>query len=175
MMSAVDNIPINKNFLSPLNFKFIMKRAPHVNFFIQKITIPSISVSPAVTSNPFLAIPYSGDHLQFDELDITFKVDEDLKNYMEIQNWLRGSGKQSFEQYKDLASNSNLSGESLKSEISLTVLSSAKRPNYEIVFEDAFPISISGITFDSSNEDISYLEAEATFKYTKYEINKIKA
>ena len=165
----------NRNFLSPLNFKFIMKRAPHVNFVIQKITIPSISVPPAVTSNPFLAIPYSGEHLDFDELVISFKVDEDLKNYMEIQNWLRGSGKQSFEQYKDLATNSKLSGESLKSEISLTVLSSAKRPNYEIVFEDAFPISISGLTFDTAAEDISYLEADATFKYTKYEINKINA
>lgn len=174
-MSAIDNIPTNKNFLSPLNFKFIMKRAPHVNFFIQKITIPSISVPPAVTSNPFLAIPYSGEHLDYDELQISFKVDEDLKNYMEIQNWLRGTGKQSFEQYKDLATNSRLTGDSLKSEISLTVLSSAKRPNYEIVFEDAFPISISGITFDASSEDISYLEADARFRYTKYEITKINA
>lgn len=174
-MSAIDNTPTNKNFLSPLNFKFIMKRAPHVNFFIQKITIPSINLPTAMTSNPFLAIPYSGDHLEFDELVISFKVDEDLKNYMEIQNWLRGTGKQSYEQYKELATNSRLTGESLKSEISLTVLTSAKRPNYEIVFEDAFPISISGLTFDSSNEDVSYLEAEATFKYTKYEISKVNA
>ena len=174
-MSAIDNTPANKNFLSPLNFKFIMKRAPHVNFFIQKITIPSISLPSAVTSNPFLAIPYSGEHLDFDELEISFKVDEDLKNYMEIQNWLRGTGKQSYEQYKDLATNSRLNGDSLKSEISLTVLSSAKRPNYEIVFEDAFPISISGLTFDTSAEDVSYLEADAKFLYTKYEITKINA
>jgi len=174
-MSAIDNTPANKNFLSPLGFKFIMKRAPHVNFFIQKITIPSISVPPAVTSNPFIAIPYSGEHLEFGELDISFKVDEDLQNYLEIQNWLRGSGKQSFEQYKELATNPTFTGESLKSEISVTVLSSAKRPNYEIVFEDAFPISISALTFDTTNEDVDYLEAEASFRYTKYEINKITA
>jgi hypothetical protein len=163
----------NKNFLSPLNFKFIMKRAPHVNFFIQKVTIPSIQVSPTVASNPFIAIPYSGEHLEFGELMISFKVDENLQNYMEIQNWLRGSGKQSFEQYKDLSEKPAISGESLKSEISLTVLSSAKRPNYEVVFEDAFPISISELTFNTLDETVDYLEAEATFKYTKYEIRKI--
>jgi len=163
------------NFLSPLNFKFIMKRAPHVNFFIQKITIPSISVPPAVTSNPFLAIPYSGDHLEFSDLDISFRVDENLQNYLEIQNWLRATGKQSFEKYGAMARNPAISGESLKSEISLTVLSSAKRPNYEIIFEDAFPISISGLTFNTSDENIEYLEADASFRYTKYEINKINA
>lgn len=165
----------NRNFLSPLNFKFIMKRAPHVNFFIQKITIPSISVPPAITSNPFLSIPYSGDHLEFSDLDISFRVDENLQNYLEIQNWLRATGKQSFEQYGAMARSPAISGESLKSEISLTVLSSAKRPNYEIVFEDAFPISISGLTFNTSDENIEYLEADASFRYTKYEITKINA
>jgi hypothetical protein len=57
--------------------------------------------------------------------------------------------------------------------VSLTVLSSAKRPNYEIVFQDAFPTGISSIEFDSSMEDVSYIEAEASFRYTKYEITKV--
>lgn len=163
----------NKNFLSPLNFKFIMKRAPHVNFFIQKITIPSIQVSPTTAPNPFIPIPYAGEHLEFSDLEISFKVDENLQNYMEIQNWLRESGKQSFEQYAAISGRPALMGESLKSEISLTVLSSAKRPNYEIVFEDAFPISLSGLTFDTSDETIDYLTADTSFKYTKYEIKPI--
>ena len=172
-MTTVDNTPTNKNFLSPLNFKFIMKRAPHVNFFIQKINIPTINLPSTYSPNPLVRIPQYGDHLEFEELSISFRVDEDLKNYLEIQNWLRSVGKQSYSLYSNLANNSMFSGESLKSEISLTVLSSAKRPNYEIVFEDAFPVKISGISFDSSLEDVSYLEAEALFHYTKYEINKI--
>jgi hypothetical protein len=174
-MSAIDNTPTNKNFLSPLNFKFIMKRAPHVNFFIQKISIPSINLPSTYSPNPLIQIPQYGDHLEFEELSISFRVDEDLQNYLEIQNWLRAVGKQSYSLYGNLANNPPISGESLKSEISLTVLSSAKRPNYEIVFEDAFPVKVSGVSFDSSLEDVSYLEAEATFHYTKYEINKITA
>jgi hypothetical protein len=172
-MAAVDNTPTNKNFLSPLNFKFIMKRAPHVNFFIQRITIPSIVLPYTYSPNPIVRIPEPGDQLEYDELNIAFRVDEDLQNYFEIQNWLRGTGKQSFEQYTTLATNSVLTGDALKSEISVTILSSAKRPNYEIIFESAFPTKISSITFDTSLEDVAYLEAEASFKYTKYEINKI--
>ena len=163
----------NRNFLSPLNFKFVMKRAPHVNFFIQKVTIPGVSLSSVTTPNPLLRIPEPGDHLDFEEMSISFRVDEDLKNYMEIHNWLRSIGKQSFEQYGSISRSPSYLGESIKSVISLTVLSSAKRPNYEITFEDAFPTRISSIEFDTSMEDISYIEAEASFNYTKYEIAKV--
>lgn len=172
-MSAVDNTPSNKNFLSPLNFKFVLKRAPHVNFFVQKVTIPGIGLSAVTTPNPLLRIPEPGDQLDFEELSITFRVDENLQNYLEIQNWLRSIGKQTFQQYGAIASNKIYSGDSIKSAISLTVLSSAKRANYEIVFEDAFPISISSLDFDSSMEDVSYIEAQASFRYTSYEIIKI--
>jgi hypothetical protein len=174
-MSAIDNTPTNKNFLSPLNFKFIMKRAPHVNFFVQKVNIPAISLAEVNTPNPLLRIPEPGDHLDFDELRVSFRVDEDLQNYLEIQNWLRSIGKQSFQQYGAIASKKIYSGESIKSEISLTVLSSAKRPNYEIVFQDAFPTGLSSIEFDTSLEDVLYLEADASFRYTKYEITRISS
>ena len=43
-MAALDKTPANKNFLNPLNFKFQIQRAPNVNFFIQKINIPSITL-----------------------------------------------------------------------------------------------------------------------------------
>lgn len=174
-MSAIDNTPTNKNFLSPLNFKFIMKRAPHVNFFVQKVTIPAISLSEVNTPNPLLRIPEPGDHLDFDELRVSFRVDEDLQNYLEIQNWLRSIGKQSFQQYSDIASKKIYSGESIKSDISLTVLTSARRPNYEIIFQDAFPTGLSSIEFDTSLEDILYLEADVSFRYTKYEITRISS
>ena len=168
-----DTTPVNKNFISPLNFKFILKRAPHVNFFVQKVNIPGLSLPSTESPNPLLRIPIFGDHLDYDDLSVSFKVDEDLQNYLEIHNWLRGVGKQSYEQYDYLSKMPAISGEGLRSEISFTILSSAKRANYEIVFESAYPTSISSINFSSSENDIDYVEAEATFKYLKYEIIKI--
>lgn len=173
-MSAIDNTPSNRNFLSPLNFKFSLKRAPHVNFFIQKVNVPSIELPPVNSPNPFVNIPYSGDHITYGELSITFKVDEDLQNYLEIHNWIKSLGKpKDFEDYRALSQNQEFTGDGLKSDISLMVLSSTKSANYEIIFAEAHPISLSGIVFNTTDETVNYTEASATFRYTYYDILKV--
>lgn len=163
----------NKNFLSPLNFKFQMKRAPYVDFFLQSVRLPSLSLPVVDTPTPLIRFPLAGDHLMYDELRITFKVHEDLQNYLEIHNWLRGEGKLDTSEYSTLARNPIVSGMGLKSDISVTILTSNKNPNYEFIFHDAFPTSISGMDFSSMNDDINYIEASASFRFTYYDINKI--
>jgi hypothetical protein len=173
-MAATDNTPINKNFLSPLNFRFQLKRAPHVNFFIQKINLPSININETNYGNPFVKIPISGEHIDYGTLSVTFKVDEELENYLEIHNWLRGLGKpQSFKEYGDLAKQEKITGGGIASDISLIILNSTKLPNYEIVFIDSFPVSLSSLDFDTTREDVDYLEATVEFKYTLFNIEKI--
>jgi hypothetical protein len=173
-MSAIDNTPSNRNFLSPLNFKFQIKKAPHVNFFIQKVNIPAINLSPAVSPNPFVNIPLPGDHLSYGELEITFKVDEDLQNYLEIHNWITALGKpEEFEQYKNIADKKEWTGEGIYSDISVIVLSSTKSANYEIVYVDGYPVSLSGLEFNTIDSDVNYITATASFKYTYYNIIKI--
>lgn len=161
------------NMLSPLNFKFTLKRAPNLNFFVQKINIPGVSLPKVDTSNPLIKIPLSGDHLEYDELDVTFKVDENLQNYLEIHNWVRALGKPSFEEYANLSKKAIYTGEGLKSDIVVTVLTSQKNPNYEFVFKDAFPISVSSISFESTDESVNYIEATARFVYTIFDIVKV--
>lgn len=172
-MSAIDNTPANKNFLSPLNFKFQIKKAQHVNFFIQKVNIPSIALPSVDTPNPFVTLPSPGEHLKYGNLDISFKVDEDLQNYLEIHNWLVSMGKpENYEQYRIIQDKSVVSGEGIYSDVSLYVLASTKTPNYEITFVDAFPVSLSELSFNSSDNDVNYIQASASFKYTYYNINK---
>jgi hypothetical protein len=173
-MSAIDNTPSNKNFLSPLNFKFQIKKAPHVNFFIQKVNIADIALQEATSPNPFVKIPYPGEHINYGALSITFKVDEALQNYLEIHNWLKSLGKpQNFDQYKTIENMPITTGDGIYSDISLIVLASTKQPNYEIVYADAFPVSLSGVTFNTVDADVNYIEASAVFKYTYYDITKI--
>lgn len=172
-MTAIDDSIENKNFLSPLNFKFQLKRAPHINFFIQTVNIPGLSLQAIDVSNPLIRVPYQGDHLMYDELDVSFKVDEDLQNYMEMHQWIRSLGKRSYEEFAALKNQPKYSGEGLYSDIILTILKSNKNPNYSIVFQDAFPISLSGIDFNTTLEDVSYLEASTKFRYTAYDITKV--
>lgn len=175
-MTAIDNTPANRNFLSPLNFKFQIKKTPHVNFFVQKVNIPSVAIPTPSPNNPFVKTPIPGEHVNFGYLKLTFKVDEDLQNYLEIFNWLMGLGKpENFEQYKTIQNKSIISGEGIYSDISLIVLASTKMPNYEIVYTDAFPVELSEVVFNTTDSTVNYLEATATFEYTYFTITNIAA
>lgn len=173
-MTALDKNPTNHNFLSPLNFKFQIKRAPHINFFIQEINLPSISIQPKDVGNPFVKIPYPGDHIDYSILTVKFKVDEDLKNYLEMHSWLRGLGfPKSFEEYSTLSNQNQLEGKGLRSDISLIILNSTKLPNYEITFTEAFPTSLSELVFSTTEQTVNYMTATVDFRYILYNIEKI--
>lgn len=160
------------NFLSAINFKFQIARSPNVNFFVQKVNIPGFSLASINVNNPLLRIPYPGEHLMYEELEISFKVDEYFQNYLEIYNWLKGIGKQEYNSYATINSNPIYSGRGINSDITLTVLTSERNPNYKITFKDAFPISLSSLVFDSALEDVTYIDAQTKFKYTSYDIAK---
>lgn len=175
-MTAIDNYPGNPNFLSPLNFRFQIKKCPNVNFFIQNVNLPGMALVPVETPNPFVKIPYAGDHVDFDDLMINYKVDEDLQNYLEIHNWIRELGfPNSFDEYKNIAGRPIYTGMGLMSDMSLIILSSSRNPTYEITFKDAYPISISSLIFDSTSSDVQFLDAAATFRFRSYGIEKINA
>lgn len=165
---------INHNFLSPLNFQFILKRAPATEFFIQKINLPGFKLGSPVYGTPFVGVPEAGEHLSYNPLTITFKVDEELTNYLEIHHWMKDLGKpKDFDEYRRLAVDvSQVSGYGVKSDITLMVMSNIKNPNYAINFVDCFPVALSDIQFDTTRDDIEYLTAAASFKYTYYDIDR---
>jgi hypothetical protein len=172
--SALTFTPSNKNFLSPLNFTFVLKRSPYLNFFVQKINLPQVQLDFIDTPSPQLYIPTSASHVTFGNLDITFKVDEYLQNYMEVFNWLMAIGYPlSQTGYAALKGNQASTGESLVSDISVIISDGLKNPNYEVVFTNAFPLSLGEIEFQSTDTDIEYVTAVASFRYAYYTINKV--
>jgi hypothetical protein len=182
-MSALDNQPSNINFLGQNGFRFAIKRLPGVNYFCQAATIPAVSMSPVQSPTPFAAVPRPGDRITYDPLSIIFKVDEDLKNYFEIQKWLEGLGHpDSLDQTRQLSKNINnnlIAGTrpvgyytTFMSDAVLSILTSAKNVNRNIFFYDLFPLSLSELSFETTNRTIDYLEATATFSYRKYELEE---
>ena len=174
VMSASASTPINKNFLSQLEFKFVLKRAPHVNFFVQRVNIPKLNLQSWTMPTPLINVPVYGEHLDFAPLAVEFKVDEDMQNYLEIHNWLIGLGTPDrLEQFADLKNKPKYTGEGIYSDISVMVMSSTKSLNYEIIYKDAYPTSLSDLVFSTTQPDVDYIEAMATFDYTSYTINRI--
>ena len=126
-------------------------------------------------------IPTPGDKIDFGDLTIRFLVDEDLGNFMEIQNWIRGLGfPESIKEFHDLEADSNLpanfgarSRGNIYSDGTLQILSSNLIPKFQVVFKDLFPVSLSTMTFDATDTDIEYFTANASFKYTIYDITDL--
>ena len=152
-MSAFDKQPENNNFLSPLGFRFIVKKLPIVNFYCQSASLPSVSLQETEIPNPLIRIPLAGTKLTYAPLDIRFRVDEDMNNYLEIYNWLH-----------DIVS----LGES-KIDGTLLILSSHNNTTKEILFRDLFPTTLSALEFSTQQTEIEYLQATASFKYTYFE------
>jgi hypothetical protein len=108
-------------------------------------------------------------------------VDENLENYMEIQNWLRGLGyPEKLEQIYDLQKTGNRaldrpsrSMENVFSDGTLQILSSSLISKFQIKFQRLFPYSLTTLTFDATNTDIEYFTADVSFKYTYYEITDL--
>lgn len=162
----------NQNFLSPVGFTFKIKKLPSVSYFVQTVEIPGLTVNPIDVPNPFSKIPFAATSMSFEPLSVTFKVDENLTNYLELFDWMTGLAfPKEFDQFKRLQQRPL--GESLYSDISLILTTSAKNANKEIVFYDAFPTSLSNITFASSEADIEYASCTVTFKYGRFVIQPV--
>ena len=171
----------NRNFLSPTGFKFTLKRSPAAAFFCNQENIPSMDLGVAVQPNYLRDIPTPGDKIEFGDLNIRFLVDEDLVNYMEIQKWIRGLGfPDSMKEFKDLEKEAVIqpsyanSGDNIYSDGTLQILSSNLVAKFNVNFKDLFPVSLSTITFDATDTDIEYFTADATFKYTIYNLTDLE-
>lgn len=171
----------NRNFLSPTGFKFTLTRTPQVAFFCNQANIPDLTLGVANQPSYLKSIPTPGDIIEFGDLSLRFLVDEDLKNYMEIQNWIRGLGfPERLEQFAELQESGLVRGkyvndrQNIYSDGTLQILTSSQIPNFEVTFRDLFPYSLSTIMFDATNTDIQYFTADVSFKYTIYNITDLQ-
>ena len=167
----------NRNFLAPTGFKFSLKRCPSAAFFCNQANIPSLDLGIAQQTSYLKDLDIPGDKIVFGDLNLRFLVDEDLFNYMEIQNWIRGLGyPEKLSQLKDLAEEGKVksrfgqAGENIYSDATLQILSNNLVPKFQVMFKDVFPYSLSTISFDATDTDIDYFTAEVSFKYTIYDM-----
>ena len=164
----------NRNFLSPTGFQFSLSKEPKVSFFCTSARIPELSLQTTVQPSYLKDIDVPGEKLTYGDLTLRFLIDEDMTNYMAIHNWLTGLG---FSETTNDFVSLTTDDQGLKNQLteqfsdgSLSILNSNYRVNTIVKFKDMFPISLSSLEFDTSATDIQYFTADATFKYTIYNI-----
>ena len=169
--------PDTNNYLATNYFKLEITRLPLLTYHCQAVNLPTLSLSHTEqgtsTGTP---VKWIGGRYNWEELNVTFLVDEDMKNWLEVFEWMKEiaimtdvrntmnytiPGKPSG-QIDDYFSNAQLA-----------ITNSSYKPKLIVDLVDIFPISLSGIPFNSANTDNEPATATATFAYTYYTINRL--
>ena len=175
--------PSIMDYASPVQFRFKIEKLPQVEFFIQTANVPSMTLGEAMAT-PLVDIPIPGDKVNFGSLDISFLVDENLNNYKELHDWIKGIGfPQNHDQFKALQATGSdrfpgstagaivpgvatpqpLAEGGIYSDATLIVLNSKNIAKTEIRFQNVFPTSIGSLSYDVQASDVNYLAAAVEF------------
>ena len=193
--SSFNRQPSNLDYAANTQFRFLIDKLPKTEFFVKAANIPGVSIGEVTQPTPLSNITLPGDTLSFENLNITFIVDEFFNNYIEVQDWMRGTAfPVDHKEYLDLLrTGRDKSPQSIPSRVSieagktgnapkdapiysdgiLTILSSKNNPIAEVRFRDLYPVSLSGIDFTQDATDVTYLESTFTMGYAYYEIFKL--
>ena len=183
--------PAKLDYASPVQFRFKCSKLPTVEFFCQTANIPGISIGSASMPTGLKDIPIPGEKVAYQDLSISFLVDENLNNYKEIHDWIIALGfPQNHTQFADLqaagadrypGSTSGaivpetniavpLAEGGTYSDATLTVLNSKNIAVTEIRFNNIFPTSLGSLSYDVQASDVNYLQASVDFSYMYYDI-----
>ena len=183
--------PEQLDYASPTQFRFGIHQLPKVEFFTVSANLPGISADTVTYATPFKDIPTMGEKLTYENLSISFIVDEYLENYISLHNWMVGIGfpkdREQFRTFRDVTSNTPASGKTpptdligkaipdkaMYSDAFLQILSNKNNPIVEVNFENVFPVTLSALDFTQTATDVEYMVATAEFAYQIYEIKTL--
>jgi hypothetical protein len=158
-------------FANPLGiagFRFYIQRLPHLSFSVQAVNLPSMTLVAPEYPTPFVKMPYAGEHIDYGEVRLTYLVDEQLANYLEIYAWMRGLGKPtSFAEYSSVVLEP---GTGVASDCMLVLLDAKREQVAVATIREAVPVALSEITFDSKLPGQQYAQVTCTFSYTDFKI-----
>jgi hypothetical protein len=178
-MSVLTRNPTNQNPLHPNKFQINFSRVPNVRFFAQSVAIPGISMSEVLQPTPFVDVYAPGEKAIYDLINITFIVDENMESWIEIHDWIRGmTFPKEFSEYRNLGNLNSYtrikkSEKPQYSDCEITILSSSNNPNVRFKFYDVFPTTLSTIVLNSTDSPDTILTADATFRYSYYDIEQL--
>ena len=190
---TIDRQPTKLDYTSPTQFRFGINQLPKVEFFTVGANVPSITLGDAIFPTPFKDIPVMGDKLTYDNLSISFIVDEYLENYISLHEWMTAIGfPKNRKQFSEFRSNTSnvaqttrgtsqdigdvqpaTSANALFSDAYLMILSNKNNPIVEITFHNMYPVSLGALEYNQSATDVEYITVSADFAYQIYEIKTL--
>ena len=187
--SPLSRQPDKLDYLSPTQFKFNIHQLPKVEFFCTAANVPAINLGEAVFPTPYKEIPVMGDTLTYDNLSISFIVDENLENYIEIHEWLTAIGfpknRNQFSSFRSSTASTPIATQGTSDDIGdvqpatsargmfgdaiLTILTNKNNPVVEVRFQDIYPVALGALDFTQTATDVEYITVTADFSYKIYD------
>ena len=188
--SPISRQPDKLDYLSPTQFKFNIHQLPKVEFFTTAANVPAISLGDAVMSTPYKEIPMMGDTLSYENLSITFIVDEYLENYISLHEWMTAIGfpknRKQFSDFRSSTASTPIATQGTSNDIGdvkpatsargmfgdaiLTMLTNKNNPVVEVRFQDLYPVALGALEMTQTATDVEYISVSADFTYKLYEI-----
>lgn len=160
--------PETNNYLATNYFRLEITRLPTVTYFCQTASLPALTLTPAEQPTAVGLFPkWIGGKYNFEDFTVSFVVDENMKNWLEVFEWMKDIG--TMESLTNAIDRKQT--QDFFSDILIVVTNSVYKPKYHIRFKDAFPIALSGIDFNSTLTENEPVIATATFTYTSYDIS----
>jgi len=174
------------DYADPTKFKFQITKLPRVEFNSIQANIPGITLTELNQPTRLMPVRIPGNDMTFEDLSVTFIVDEDLTNYRSVHDWMAGLAQMdSDDKYRELVTDggdrmplsqqANLQDAgrvttatndgAIFSDAKMIILSARNIPIVELTFEDTYPKSLSGLDYNQSATDVEYLTATVTFGY----------
>ena len=163
-----DELTSNINYLQPTGFRVLIDRVryPNLEYFAQEVTHPGATLNPVeLPVRRITSVPLAGDKMTFSEVTLTLLIDEDMKGYEEMFNWMI--------RITNEGQKSGLNRNTEKptyADITVSVLSSHNNTVKKIRYLDCVPVNLGGIEFRATSGDSQYLTFQAAFRFSQFEL-----
>jgi hypothetical protein len=151
--------PNNTNLLSVNKFKVVINKFPHVEFFAQSANLPGFSTGEVRVPNGsdrfFKSI---GDKIEFNDLVISFIVDEDLLTIKELLT------------FAELIMNHSEADSDPYSDITVIALTNNSNANKRVTYRACSLSSMSDINWDTRIDENNPPVVQVSIKHQGYTI-----
>lgn len=139
-----------------INFKMVFSQVPELDYFTQNVTMPGLTLGEVDTPWQNFGGYTPGNRLNYEPLNITFLLMENMDNYFYLADWMQKVA--DYGAIKDQVQDA-----------SLVIMNNNKLGNKVIKYHGMFPTNISDLTLDSTVQDVTPLTFNATFRYQFYQ------
>ncbi len=144
--------PEEFNILTSVQYKLDIHNLPNTTYWAQTTFLPTITLEGGILPTPNRDVPVAGHKLEFDSLNVTFLVDQDLKNYEEIYYWMVRIGVEG--KFADMTS-----------DMTLHFLTGQMNVSRSIKFIGAYPTTLTEVAVQSDDSDATQVVGNVIFQY----------